>query len=459
MSAANLPIRPGDVIQGKYRVERVIGRGGMGVVVAARHVQLGSTVAIKLFAPDGWAPDDPAAERFAREARTAVRLRSEKSARVLDVDSLPDGTPFIVMEYLVGKDLGTVLAERGALPEAEAVGYILQSCEAVAEAHALGIVHRDLKPQNLFLTEASDGSPMVKVLDFGVAKWNEPSASVLTITAKAMGTPAYMSPEQMRTPKEVDARSDVWSLGVCLYELLTGVLPFQAETVQAVCAVVLTETPRALREVRPELSPDVAAVVMQCLEKRPQNRYQSVIELAEALETASAVSRRGRVAAVAARARDAPGGGAGEGAATEAMERAATTRLIERRAHETRGEATTDVYAARTRRTAVWGFGGGILLASVVTALVWARGTGTSEQAPATPGGSNAAIATSASAPAAPSPFESAAETPPAPDPSEASSTPLPSQSLPSRRPAATPHPRVTPRDAGAHAMPLTDVP
>ncbi|HEX8795921.1 MAG TPA: serine/threonine-protein kinase [Polyangiaceae bacterium] len=445
MSTAKLPIRPGDLIQGKYRVERVIGRGGMGVVVAAKHVQLGSTVAIKLLAAEDWAPDDPAAERFAREAHTAVRLRSEKSARVLDVDSLPDGTPFIVMEYLVGKDLGTVLAERGALPEAEAVGYVLQACEAVAEAHALGIVHRDLKPHNLFLTEASDGAPLVKVLDFGVAKWSEPTAASLTITSRAMGTPAYMSPEQMRAPKEVDARSDVWSLGVCAYELLTGVPPFQAETVQALCAVVLTETPRPPREIRPELSPDVAAVVMRCLEKRPRDRHQTVVELAEALEMASAVSRRGRVAAVAARAREVPA----DASANEALERRATTHLVARRANETRGEATTDVYAARTRRTAVWGFGGGILLASFVTALLWARGTRSVPEVPASSAASAPAVATllHAASPPAPPPSDSVAEEPP------------PSPSPSPRRQGTPQHPRSTTRDAGAHATPLTDVP
>jgi eukaryotic-like serine/threonine-protein kinase len=455
MGAAKLPIRPGDVIQDKYRVERVIGRGGMGVVVAAKHVQLGSTVAVKLFAPEGWAPDDPAAERFAREARTAVRLRSEKTARVLDVGSLPDGTQFIVMEYLVGKDLGMVLAERGALPEADAVGYILQACEAVAEAHALGIVHRDLKPHNLFLTEASDGSPLVKVLDFGVAKWSEPAAASLTITSRAMGTPAYMSPEQMRAPKDVDARSDVWSLGVCAYELLTGAPPFQAETVQALCAVVLTETPRALREIRPELTPDVAAVVMRCLEKRPHERYQSVVELAEALEAASSVSRRGRVAAVAARAREVPAGEAADAAArNEATERAATTNFLARRAHETRGEATTDVYAARTRRTAAWGFGGGILLASVVTVFLWARGaTHSAQQGAASAGESNPVVATSVPAVSAP---------PVAPVPSvpESSVEELPSApSAQPRRGGAPGRSHATGRDAGVHVAPLTDVP
>jgi serine/threonine-protein kinase len=456
MKASDLPLRPGDVIQGKYRVERHLGTGGMGVVVAARHVQLGSTVAIKLLFAEGCTAQAQFAERFAREARVAVRLRSERSARVLDVDSLPDGTPFIVMEYLVGKDLGAVLDERGALPEAEAVGYVLQACEAVAEAHALGIIHRDIKPDNLFLTESADGSPLVKVLDFGVAKWKEPSVAALTVTAQAMGTPAYMSPEQMRTPRDVDERTDIWSLGMTSYHLLSGALPFQTATVQELCAQVLVGTPRPLRAIRPEVSPEVAAVVMRCLEKRAEDRYASVVELAEAFESATTVSRRGRVAAVAARARS--NAAAGDEAATEARERPATMRVIAWRPNETRGEVRADATASRTGRTAVWGFTGGVLLAALLTLVVWAQRAHRAED-PST--------ATAASPPVT---MEAPAAPPTPAEPSGAGTT-VPAESLPTASvpPARAPAPRRPPvarpreqagTDAGATAVvPLTDTP
>src|SRR4051812_29074049 len=187
-------LRPGDVIDGRYRLERYLGEGGMGMVVAARHIALGEPVALKFLLPEG-AEDARSVERFLREAKAAVRIKSEHVARMLDVGTLDTGEPFMVMELLDGKDLGQVIRERGKLPVKEAVDYLLQACEGIARAHELGIVHRDLKPANLFLTFRADGSSLVKVLDFGIAKSLAQDNVNLTQTADVLGSPRYMSPE------------------------------------------------------------------------------------------------------------------------------------------------------------------------------------------------------------------------------------------------------------------------
>src|SRR5579859_1664764 len=202
-----IPVKEGDLLAGKYRVERVLGVGGMGIVVAARHEQLEQRVAIK-FVRDEALDNKEAVERFLREARAAVRLKSEHAAKVLDVGTLESGAPYMVMEFLEGSDLAAVLVERGPLPVEEAAEYVLQACEAVAEAHAAGIVHRDLKPQNLFLARTVGGAPRVKVLDFGVSKTlhgNPTTGGGLTQTRLMLGSPLYMSPEQMRSSRDVDA--------------------------------------------------------------------------------------------------------------------------------------------------------------------------------------------------------------------------------------------------------------
>src|SRR5438552_2214501 len=215
MTSDKLPVPEGTVLQGKYQVGRLLGRGGMGVVVAARHLLLDTDVALKFLLTT----EPGVVERFSREARAAARLQSEHVGRVLDVGALPDGSPFMVMEYLAGEDLSQVLA-RGPLSVTDAVDYLLQACEAIAEAHALGIVHRDLKPANLFLAQRAHGRSMVKVLDFGISRGGA-TASRLTLTGTGvLGSPQYMSPEQWTEARAVDARSDVWSLGVVLYEMI-----------------------------------------------------------------------------------------------------------------------------------------------------------------------------------------------------------------------------------------------
>src|SRR5580704_14420614 len=262
------PVREGDLLAGKYRVERVLGAGGMGVVVAARHIELDQLVAIKFVRDEAIASED-AVQRFLREARAAVKLKSEHVARVLDVGKLESGAPYMVMEYLEGSDLGKVLVEHGPSSVDAAADWILQACEAVAEAHAAGIVHRDLKPENLFLARSVGGGQKIKVLDFGVSKAMAGGASGemsgLTRTRAMLGSPLYMAPEQMRSSRDVDARADVWALGVVLFQLLTNRYPFEAETMPELCLRVVTEPPLSLVSLRPDVPPGIVSVIERCL--------------------------------------------------------------------------------------------------------------------------------------------------------------------------------------------------
>jgi serine/threonine-protein kinase len=289
MSAAG-KVKAGDVLGGKYRVERVLGTGGMGMVVAARHVQLGQRVALKFMLKEAMA-DPGNAERFAREARAAVRLQSPHTARVLDVGKLKNGEPYMVMEYLDGHDLDEVIRRNGPMPPHKAVEYTLQACEAFAEAHSLGMIHRDIKPKNLFLAQTVDGRPLVKVLDFGLAKTIGALGGDISLTATSavFGSPQYMSPEQMRSAKDVDPRSDIWSIGVCLYEMLTTRVPFDAGGLAEICAMVLKDTVEPPSRWAQGLPPELDAVVVKCLAKNPNERYQTVAELAFALEPWSAI--------------------------------------------------------------------------------------------------------------------------------------------------------------------------
>jgi serine/threonine-protein kinase len=285
MSTGDHPKR-GDIIAGKFQVEDVLGAGGMGVVVAARHLVLRQRVAVKFLLPQA-ARLPEASARFVREAQAAVALQTEHVARVLDVGVLEDGAPFMVMEFLAGTDFSRFLKQNGPLPVADAVDYLLQAGEAIAEAHALGIVHRDLKPGNLFLTTRAGGSQTVKVLDFGLSKvlaqeGAAPEAS-LTATGFVAGSPYYMAPEQIRSLKHVDRRVDVWAMGVILYEMLTGRRPFDGPSLTAVCASISADTPAPMRALRAEIPEALDAAVLACLERSLDRRTGSVAELAQAL--------------------------------------------------------------------------------------------------------------------------------------------------------------------------------
>ncbi len=269
-------IRPGDRIAGKYRVERVLGTGGMGTVLAVTHLDLQEIRAIKLMHPMHL-ENAHAIERFLREARVISRLKNDHIPRLYDVGRLESGAPYMVMEVLEGKDLRHLIKERGPLPVHEAVQYLLQTCEAVAEAHASGIVHRDLKPANLFLTFRADGTPCIKVLDFGISKLLEPTpdGGDMTKTLDVLGSLHYMAPEQLRSSRYVDPRADIWSLGVILYRMLTGRLPFQGDTPLGYIMALrgTAHPPRAFRSSMPK---ELDAVVMRCLEKDPERRTPNI---------------------------------------------------------------------------------------------------------------------------------------------------------------------------------------
>ena len=271
-------VRVGDLVAEKYRVDHVLGQGGMGFVVAATHVQLDQRVALKFLLP-AIVGNQEVVERFLREARAAVKIHSEHVARVFDVGT-HDGVPFMVMELLEGNDLGEVIASRGRLPVREAAGYLLEACDAVAEAHSLGIVHRDLKPANLFLAHRPSGKPIVKVLDFGISKLPATDKErVLTNATAIMGSPSYMSPEQLVASATVDARSDIWSLGVVFYEMLSASLPFRAESMPELVGLILQQTFMPLVDA----PADARVVLDRCLQKDREQRYATVADLARAL--------------------------------------------------------------------------------------------------------------------------------------------------------------------------------
>ncbi len=283
-----LPAREGDVIAGKYRITRVLGAGAMGVVVAAEHIGLGRLVALKCLHSEA-CENEQAISRFMREGQVLAQIASPHVAQVLDVGTLTDGTPYLVMEYLEGSDFGALLKARGPLPISEAAGYLMQVCEGVAVAHANGIVHRDLKPSNLFLARSPDGEPIAKVLDFGISKsiasrGLEFASYDNTSTGALVGSPQYMSPEQIRNAKRVDLRTDIWSLGVILHELLTSSLPFKGESLAGILAAIAADRPVPIRAVRPDVSADLEAVILRCLSKDRDQRYASIGELARALK-------------------------------------------------------------------------------------------------------------------------------------------------------------------------------
>jgi serine/threonine-protein kinase len=278
----NEPVALGDVVGGKYRVEKVIGHGSMGVVYAARHQELDERVALKFLSP--WlATDETARARFQREAKNVYSLKSEHVARVFDVGRTDEDVPFIVMEFLEGQTLKRHVDEHGKLSLEETLSVLLQACEGIAEAHGRGIVHRDLKPENVFLTKLASGSPIVKVLDFGISKAAHGQKNMaITSQRQVLGTPRYMSPEQFDRSADVTAASDVWSLGVIGYWLLSGTFPFKGESPQEALAAVLSgDTPQPLSELGIDVSLD--KVIARCLERKKEDRYVDATELRRAL--------------------------------------------------------------------------------------------------------------------------------------------------------------------------------
>jgi eukaryotic-like serine/threonine-protein kinase len=277
-------LREGQILAGKYRVERQLGAGGMGVVLAAVHIELEQRVAIKVLKRD-LAESDSIAERFRREARAACRIRSPHGARVLDVGTTEDGLPYMVMEYLDGHDLAAELERRGQLPYEEAAAYVIQAADAICDAHDENIIHRDIKPANLFLTERA-GLHAVKVLDFGISKSLQDTNSAnpgLTHTQALIGSPMYMSPEQLDSPRTVDARTDIWSLGIVLYELVTGRPPFSADGIAGLIKQIVADTPPRLANFGVDAPAEFEAIIERCLAKKRDDRFPSVRELMLAL--------------------------------------------------------------------------------------------------------------------------------------------------------------------------------
>ncbi|MEZ4219557.1 MAG: serine/threonine-protein kinase [Polyangiaceae bacterium] len=283
-SSSGAPVSPGDIIADKYLVEAIVAQGGMGVVVSARHRQLGQQVAIKVLLPSELTQEPNAIARFLREARAAATLQSEHVVKIFDVGTLDDGLPFMVMELMRGDDLRSLLRKHGPVGCEAAASYVIQACDAVGEAHESGIVHRDLKPSNLFLAQRRDGSAVVKVLDFGISKApvGVPGATMeLTTSSVMMGSPLYMSPEQIRDARSVDHRTDIWSLGVILYQLVTGKPPFMGDSLPAVCAAIAADAPTPIT--RADVPMEFQEIIWRCLSKRPEQRYASVAELASEL--------------------------------------------------------------------------------------------------------------------------------------------------------------------------------
>ena len=353
-------VEPGTLLGGKYRVERELGRGGMGVVVAAAHIQLDLPVALKLLIDSE--VDEKSRRRFLREARAASQLRSEHAVRVFDIagEDDPDG-PYIVMERLEGCDLAQLLRERGPLPLAEAVGLVAQAADAIAEAHAVGIVHRDLKPANLFVTRRRDAA-LVKVLDFGISRLPASGAHDGSTTGgQLLGSPAYMAPEQLAGEIDIDGRADLWSLGVLLYQLVSGRLPFAGDGLPQLCAQVMQAQPPPI----PELGADWPAFerfLARCLHKQRERRFESIAALAAGL---AELVPPGPVAEhVAALRRAAPG----------ARQPAPATRPA---------LATTQVAPLRSRRRLAPALGALIVLAAGIgLALAWRGSRGADAESP-----------------------------------------------------------------------------
>jgi serine/threonine-protein kinase len=361
----------GEILGGKYRIERTLGAGGMGVVVAAFHVHLREKVAIKVLRPDASARPASIA-RFVREARTTMKLRSDHIVRVFDVDMIHGALPYIVMEFLDGQDLARILEAEGPLPVGRAIEYLLQGCEGIAEAHALGVIHRDLKPANMFVAQGKDGAACVKLLDFGVSKASfleldvgeetkpsserpivttppaRPVPAEITHTNAQLGSPRYMSPEQIRSARSVDVRTDVWALGTILYEAISGAPAFRGRTADDLTRAILEDDPPPLARERQGVPAGLDAIVRRCLAKDARDRYPDVAALAAALAPFAPSAARES----ATRVRTALYG------STAASQ------------HATSVDAVAAPAAARARRSLAWPVGLGAVFVALVALTV-----------------------------------------------------------------------------------------
>jgi eukaryotic-like serine/threonine-protein kinase len=294
------PTTPGDLLCERYRLEQELGRGGMGMVWQATDERLGRSIAVKILPQEALSRPD-ALERFVREARIAASLNSDHIVRVLDTTTNSDGTPLLIMELLHGRDLGSMLRDFGPVSASQAVDWVLQACVGLAEAHPIGIVHRDLKPSNMFLCRRSDGSEAVKLLDFGISKLSASTEVALTQEGGMLGSPPYMSPEQLLSSSNVDARSDLWSLGVILYQLVSGALPFSGSHAAQIAARITVGEITPLSRLAPHVPIALQQAVERCLQREPAARYESVVHLAESIDSLvdpPALGRLSRVRAV-----------------------------------------------------------------------------------------------------------------------------------------------------------------
>jgi tRNA A-37 threonylcarbamoyl transferase component Bud32 len=452
LDEAQIPVREGDVLAGKFRVEKVLGAGGMGVVVAARHVELRQRVALKFLLPAALGSAEHT-ERFLREAQAVVRLKSEHVAKVLDIGRLDDGAPYIVMEYLDGSDLSHYLAEKGPLPVEEAVGYVLQACEALAEAHALGIIHRDMKPQNLFLTRRPDGRAQVKVLDFGISKTISATSQAplsLTRTSTIIGSPLYMSPEQMRSGKSATERSDIWSLGVIMYELLTGRVPFLAETMPDLCFKVAQDVIIPPVDLRADIPVELSDVILRCLERDVAKRMANVAELAVALEPFVPAPERGAASRVSTVLRVPT-----KRSAVTARVPAVTARpvVVGAATGSSAWGKTQNAPGARGRKLAIVGAGVAAAAVAVTLTVVAVRGGGATEtRSPAASAIASTPPPAASAAPVATQAATLASVEPIAPTPSSVAA-PTPSKAIPratiAAAPAVPPKPTAKPAASG----------
>jgi eukaryotic-like serine/threonine-protein kinase len=424
----------GDVIADKYRLERLVGEGAMGRVYRAQHLLLGQSVAIKLLRASVETADLRA--RFVREAQATMALRSEHVVRVYDLGVLPSNTPYMVLEYLEGTDLRSVLESSGPLAVTDAVDHVLQVCEALAEAHAFGIVHRDLKPQNLFLTQRADGTPCIKLLDFGVSKFDTGAEgnAELTTSHVLLGSPVYMSPEQIRDSRKVDARADIWSLGVVLYMLVGGGRPFDGEGLAGTCASIMVDAPHPLAARCPNVPPALEAIILRCLHKKREQRMPDVATLARSLVPFASAAGVRTEARIAARAAELPASSARVPRTEPALDAAAAVPVasVEGTALDARAAAPPP----RRRRSVAAVLAVTMLALFATTAVLWRRAQASARRATVT-----------VTAPAAaPEPARAAPEPPPAEEPSQVAATAAPAP--------ASAAPSVAPRHASAPARP-----